>query len=181
MSMDFKSRDVVFTFFLLIYIYKSFSSASPSPLPKQPSIKLMRPTLLPPSLHRSLKSFIHPRNRTMASQTSKIQQDADNSIKRGSSADLGIENTNVNTTAGVELSEEKKVLVGSVLDVGFHFFVGELGERGRSIWVEERSEDRRKEMLISMLVICRSAEFEEVAALDGMFLHVSPERRGAVE
>ena len=32
-------------------------------------------------------------------------------------ADLGIESTNINTTAGVQLSAQQKVIVGSVLDV----------------------------------------------------------------
>jgi hypothetical protein len=35
----------------------------------------------------------------------------------GLSNDLGIENTNIKTAPGIELSSEQKVIVGSVLDV----------------------------------------------------------------
>lgn len=36
-----------------------------------------------------------------------------------SAIDLGIENTDIETAPGVELSSEQKVIVGSVLDVSF--------------------------------------------------------------
>lgn len=49
------------------------------------------------------------------SATARAQKDAD--MKASSTNDLGIENTDIKTAAGVELSGNQKVLIGSVLDV----------------------------------------------------------------
>lgn len=52
------------------------------------------------------------------SETAKIQKEAENQQTAGvpSFSELGIENTNISTATGVSLSDEQKVLVGSVLD-----------------------------------------------------------------
>lgn len=49
------------------------------------------------------------------SATAQAQKDAD--MKAPSTSDLGIENTDIKTAAGVDLSQNQKVIVGSVLDV----------------------------------------------------------------
>jgi hypothetical protein len=49
------------------------------------------------------------------SQTAQAQKSADSSVP--SMSDLGIENQNIKTDAGVDLSSQQKVIVGSVLDV----------------------------------------------------------------
>jgi hypothetical protein len=49
------------------------------------------------------------------SETAKIQQQANASS--ASFASHNIKNTNVNTAPGVDLSDQQKVLVGSILDV----------------------------------------------------------------
>lgn len=49
------------------------------------------------------------------SSTAQAQQASKASAPTGN--ELGIENTNVKTAAGVELSAQQKLLVGSVLDV----------------------------------------------------------------
>lgn len=54
---------------------------------------------------------------TASSETAKVQKDAQNSTQTGSFAELGIENTDIKAASGVELNEEQRVLVGSVLDV----------------------------------------------------------------
>jgi len=53
------------------------------------------------------------------SSTAAAQQAAN--ISAPSTSELGIENTNVKTAAGVELSAQQKLLVGSVLDVSHTF------------------------------------------------------------
>jgi hypothetical protein len=57
------------------------------------------------------------------SETAKMQEADTGSQQTGgiipSSADLGIENTNITTAAGVRLSSEQKIIVGSILDVRF--------------------------------------------------------------
>jgi hypothetical protein len=56
-------------------------------------------------------------NTAAPSETAKVQKDAQNSTQSGSFASLGIENTDIKTASGVDLSEQQKVVVGSVLDV----------------------------------------------------------------
>ena len=53
------------------------------------------------------------------SQTAQIQKEVESKSNSASAsfADLGIENTDIKTASGVELSSQQKVLVGSVLDV----------------------------------------------------------------
>jgi hypothetical protein len=50
------------------------------------------------------------------SKTTQIQYQSQRAAG-GPTNDLGIENTNIKTAPGVDLSSEQKVLVGSVLDV----------------------------------------------------------------
>lgn len=86
----------------------------------------------------------------MASQTAQVQKDAQNSTKHGSFADLGIENTDIKTAVGVNLSSDQKVIVGSVLDVSSPclLYIGSV--------------------LIRCLVIRWSTKFEEIAAVECM-------------
>lgn len=61
-------------------------------------------------------------SRTMStndpSETAKVQASADATAPSFSS--IGIKRTNIETAPGVNLSEQQKVLVGSVLDVRYH-------------------------------------------------------------
>lgn len=52
------------------------------------------------------------------SETAQAQAKADASAPSFSS--IGIKRTNIETAPGVNLSEQQKVLVGSVLDVCYH-------------------------------------------------------------
>jgi hypothetical protein len=52
----------------------------------------------------------------ITSQTARMQSQSQQ-IAGGPTRDIGIQNTNINTAPGVELSWEQKVIVGSVLDV----------------------------------------------------------------
>lgn len=54
------------------------------------------------------------------SATAQAQKEA--GMKAPSTNDLGIENTDIKTATGVELSQYQKVIVGSVLDVYLHSF-----------------------------------------------------------
>lgn len=57
--------------------------------------------------------------RTMASQSAQAQKEVGDSAS-GSAQELGVENFYaIKAAAGVNLSEKQKVVVGSVLDVGF--------------------------------------------------------------
>jgi len=58
------------------------------------------------------------------SETAAVQSQANMSSTAGtgSAAELGIENTNFKTAAGVQLTDRQRVLVGSVLDVSFDWF-----------------------------------------------------------
>lgn len=52
------------------------------------------------------------------SQSAQIQNEAEGPDSTSASfADLDIENTNIQTASGAELSSQQKVIVGSVLDV----------------------------------------------------------------
>lgn len=65
----------------------------------------------------AIPSLVH--RKTMASgvpsESAKIQQQANASS--ASFASHGIRNTNINAASGVDLSDQQKVLVGSILDV----------------------------------------------------------------
>ena len=65
------------------------------------------------------------------SQTAQGQKSADMSTSanaNGTASELGIESTDIQIAAGVQLSAQQKVLVGSVLDVLFQSALIHRGE-----------------------------------------------------
>jgi len=62
--------------------------------------------------------YSFPRNIStgIPSETAHMQSQSQQTAG-GPSNDLGIENTNIRTTSGVELSSEQKVIIGSIPDV----------------------------------------------------------------
>lgn len=106
--------------------YETISSHSPffHILNRQTSMRsYLLPTLLrasKPNRTNLIKQHNAPIKRTMASQTAKMQKDAQNSTRSDQFAELGIENTDLKMAPGVELSGDQKVAVGCVLDVSLY-------------------------------------------------------------
>ncbi|KAI9740891.1 MAG: hypothetical protein M1818_004496 [Claussenomyces sp. TS43310] len=70
------------------------------------------------------------------SDTAKLQNKQGNQQSAGmSSGDLGIENTNISTAVGVNLSAHQKILVGSVLDL----FAGRPSLKKLQLWADDAS------------------------------------------
>ncbi|TVY31980.1 hypothetical protein LSUB1_G008158 [Lachnellula subtilissima] len=67
------------------------------------------------------------------SSTAAAQKNADTNAP--SASELGIENTNVQTAAGVDLSAQQKLLVGSVLDL----FAGRPSLKKLQLWTDDAS------------------------------------------
>lgn len=89
-------------------------------MPPRPSFLLLASKRVPSPV--AAKSISIPFSlRTMStndpSETAKVQASADASAPTFSS--IGIKRTNIETAPGVNLSEQQKVLVGSVLDVRY--------------------------------------------------------------
>jgi len=68
----------------------------------------------------------------MASQTAQVQKDAQNSTQTGTAANLGIENMDIKTAAGVSLNDQQKIIVGSVLDL----FAGRPSLKKLQLWTD---------------------------------------------
>jgi len=67
------------------------------------------------------------------SSTAQVQKDAQNSTRQGTYEELGIENTDIKTAAGVDLSGDQKVIVGSVLDL----FAGRPSLKKLQLWTDD--------------------------------------------
>jgi len=66
----------------------------------------------------ALLSAVSFRNMSTGVPSSTAQAQQASNASDPTSNELGIENTNVKAAAGVDLSAQQKLLVGSVLDVG---------------------------------------------------------------
>jgi len=73
-----------------------------------------------------------PQAARMASQTAQVQKDAQNSTQTGTAANLGIENMDIKTAAGVSLNDQQKIIVGSVLDL----FAGRPSLKKLQLWTD---------------------------------------------
>lgn len=68
------------------------------------------------------------------SETARAQKESlDTTAHTQNTQDLGIENTNINTAAGVSLSSEQKTLIGSVLDL----FAGRPSLKKLQLWTDD--------------------------------------------
>jgi hypothetical protein len=70
---------------------------------------------------------------SIPSQTAQVQKDAVNSTQTSMATDLGIENMNVSSANGVSLSEQQRLLVGSVLDL----FAGRPSLKKLQLWADD--------------------------------------------
>lgn len=70
---------------------------------------------------------------SMPSETAQAQKQSEVGAGAEFGSDLGIENTNISTATGVTLSQEQKVLVGSVLDL----FAGRPSLKKLQLWADD--------------------------------------------